>query len=276
MALDCVHREYPNKVAHVLAGPQDVGTPAQLTPVFYGCFDWHSAVHGHWLLARLARRFPDTSLAASARAALDTSLVPEAIATEVSYVGRDDRIGFERPYGLAWLLQLAAELRAWEDPQARRWARTLAPLEDLAARRLAEWIPKLSHPIRSGEHSQTAFAFGLALDWARERDDDELARMLVAQSLRLYGSDRDCALHLEPSGHDFLSPCLGAADLMRRVLPPRQFSTWLTVALPQVPADGSTAWLPLAAVSDEHYAGGHWLASFAVYLSTRRGRPEGG
>lgn len=330
MALDCVHREYPNKVAHVLAGPQDLGTPAQLTPAFYGCFDWHSAVHGHWLLARLARRFPDAPLAASARAALDTSVVPEAIATEVGYVGRDDRVGFERPYGLAWLLQLAAELRAWDDPQARRWARTLEPLERVAARRLAEWIPKLSHPIRSGEHSQTAFAFGLALDWARQRGDDERAELLVAQSRRLYGRDRDCALHLEPSGHDFLSPCLGAADLMRRVLPPRQFSTWLTVALPQVPADGSTAWLPLAAptdrrdgklvhldglnlsrawmldgieqglpaadprraalrqtarrhadaglaaVSDEHYAGGHWLASFAVYLSTRRGRPEGG
>ena len=329
MALACVHREYPNKLAHVLAGPGDVASPRELTPAFFGCFDWHSAVHGHWLLARLARRFPDAPLAARAREALERSLTPEAIAAELRYLGRDDRAGFERPYGLAWLLQRAAELRAWDDPRARRWAETLAPLERLAARRLGQWVPKLSHPIRSGEHSQTAFAFGLALDWAREHDA-ALAERLEAESRRLYGGDRDCALHLEPSGHDFLSPCLGAADLMRRILPPPAFAQWLSTSLPQIPTDGRGDWLPLAvpadrrdgklvhldglslsrawmldgiehglpdddprrpalraaarlhaeaglaAVSEEHYAGGHWLASFAVYLSTRRGLPEAG
>lgn len=329
MALACVHREYPNKLAHVLAGPHDVGTPRQLTPAFYGCFDWHSAVHGHWLLARLARRFPDAPLAARARAALDQSLTPEAIAGEVAYVGRDDRTGFERPYGLAWLLQLAVELRAWDDPDARRWAQTLAPLERLAAERLRTWVPKLSHPIRSGEHSQTGFALGLLLDWARQTGDAALAMELEAEVRRLYADDRACALHLEPSGHDFLSPCLGAADLVRRVLPPAELSRWLDRALPEIPTDGGAGWLPvagatdrrdgklvhldglslsrawmldglehglppadprgkalraaaqrhaeagLAAVSDEGYEGGHWLASFAVYLGTRRGRPEG-
>lgn len=329
MALACVHREYPNKLAHVLAGPQDVGTPRQLTPAFYGCFDWHSAVHGHWLLARLARRFPDAQLAAKARAALDQSLTPEAIAAEVAYIGRDDRTGFERPYGLAWLLQLAAELRAWDDPDAERWAAALAPLERLAVARLRTWVPKLSHPIRSGEHSQTGFALGLLLDWARQTGDEALAAELAAQVRRLHLADRACALHLEPSGHDFLSPCLGAADLVRRVLPPEELARWLDRALPEIPTDGSAAWLPvagatdrsdgklvhldglslsrawmldglehglpphdprraalraaaqrhaeagLAAVSDEGYEGGHWLASFAVYLTTRRGRPEG-
>jgi len=329
MALACVHREYPNKLAHVLAGPQDVGTPRQLTPAFYGCFDWHSAVHGHWLLARLTRRFGDAPFAKQARAALAHSLTPAAIAGEVAYLERDDRTGFERPYGLAWLLQLAAELRAWDDPEARRWAETLAPLERLAAERLRTWVPRLSHPIRSGEHSQTAFAMGLLLDWAREASDDALAAELAAEVRRLHAGDRGCALHLEPSGHDFLSPCLGAADLVRRVLPPDELARWLERSLPTIPSDGSAEWLPvagatdptdgklvhldglslsrawmldglehglppgdprraslraaalrhaeagLAAVSDEHYEGSHWLASFAVYLTTRRGRPEG-
>ena len=328
MALGCVHREYPNKLAHVLAGPDDVGTPRQLTPAFYGCFDWHSAVHGHWLLVRLARRFPRAPLAVKARAALDRSLTPEAIAGEVRYLDRPDRAGFERPYGLAWLLQLAAELRAWDDPDARRWAQALAPLERVAAEHLRTWVPRLGHPIRSGEHSQTGFALGLVLDWADQTGDEALASELRAQVRRLYADDRDCALQLEPSGHDFLSPCLGAADLMRRVLPPAELARWLDVALPGIPRDGSAGWLPvagatdrtdgklvhldglslsrawmldglehglppedprrasiraaaqvhaeagLAAVSDEHYEGGHWLASFAVYLTTRRGRSE--
>ncbi len=327
MALDCVDREFPNKLAHVLASDQDVGPPRVLTPAFYGCFDWHSAVHGHWLLARVAQRFPDAGIAGPAREALERSLTVAALTGEANYVGRDDRTGFERPYGLAWLLQLGAELRAWDDPQAREWAQAIAPLERIAADRLAAWIPKLSHPIRSGEHSQTGFAFGLALDWARAAGDDRLAKIIEQHTLRLYGDDRDCALHLEPSGHDFLSPCLGAADLMRRVSSPAQFATWLTRSLPDIPTDGSTGWLVppapadrrdgklvhldglnlsrawmldgmeyglpaddprraalraaahehaaagLASVSDEHYAGGHWLASFAVYLTTRRGRP---
>ncbi len=330
LALACVHREFPNKVAHVYAGPQDVGTPRALTPAFYGCFDWHSAVHGHWLLARLARRFPDAAWAADARAALEQSLTPEALEGELRYVGREDRAGFERPYGLAWLLQLAAELREWDDPDAQRWSSTLAPLEDLAARRLMEWVPKLGHPIRSGEHSQTGFALGLALDWARGTGRGDAVRLLEREVRRLYATDRDCALHLEPSGHDFVSPCLGAADLVRRVLPPGEYAQWLDAALPEIPTEGGgPSWLPVAtptdrrdgklvhldglnlsrafmldgmvsglppgdprraaligatrehaeagvdAVSGDHYAGGHWLASFAVYLVTRRGRPEG-
>ena len=152
LALDCVHREYPNKIAHVLEGEADVRPPRQLTPVFYGCYDWHSSVHGHWLLARLARLLPQAPFAREARAALARSLKPEAIAVEVQYFEGKGRVSFERPYGLAWLLQLAAELREWPDREAQTWSRALAPLEKTVAARLKSWLPKLAYPIRVGEH----------------------------------------------------------------------------------------------------------------------------
>jgi len=250
LALGCVHREYPNKIAHVLSSDADVAPPRQLTPVFYGCFDWHSSVHGHWLLVRLARLHPDAPFAASARAALERSLTPEGIAGEVAYLTGGDRAEFERPYGLAWLLQLATELRQWDDPDAKRWSATLAPLEDAARQRLAGWLPKLAYPIRTGEHSQTAFAFGLALDWARTAGDVEMERLLVARSRDLYLGDRGCPLGYEPSGQDFLSPCLAEADLMRRILPPVELAAWLGGFLPGIPLDGSSDWLPVGIITD--------------------------
>ena len=164
LALDCVHREYPNKIAHVLSGDEDARPPRELTPAFYGCYDWHSSVHGHWLLARLARRYPDAETAEAARAALAQSLTTANLQGEAEYMQAPGRVGFERPYGLAWLLQLGAELREWDDPDARRWRLALAQIETLAADRIRDWLPKLTHPVRSGEHSQTAFAFGLILD----------------------------------------------------------------------------------------------------------------
>lgn len=329
LALACVHREYPNKIAHVLNDDADAQPPRALTPVFWGCFDWHSSVHGHWLLARLARLEPAAEFAPAARAALDRSLTVEGVAGEVAYLSAPGRAGFERPYGLAWLLQLGAELREWDDPEARRWAAALAPLEAVAARRLAEWMPKLAYPIRSGEHSQTAFAFGLALDWARTAGDAELAALIEDTSRKLYLADRDCPLGYEPSGHDFLSPCLAQADLVRRLLPPAEFAAWLQGFLPGLPEDAGPEWLPVArvtdrvdgklahidglnlsrawmlegiaaglppgdlrrislraaaaaharagleGVSDAHYAGSHWLGSFATYLVTGRGLPSG-
>jgi hypothetical protein len=325
LALDCVHREYPNKIAHVLGADADARPPRELTPAFYGCYDWHSSVHGHWLLARLARLFPAEPLASEARAALARSLTPDALAAEVRYVEGRGRVSFERPYGLAWLLQLAAELREWPDPQAAAWARALAPLESVAAARLESWLPKLVYPVRSGEHSQTAFALGLALDWARRSGHAALAALVEARARAFYERDRACPLAYEPSGEDFLSPCLAEADLMRRVLPPPAFARWLRAFLPGVPASGSEAWLApgvvtdradpklahidglnlsrawmlegvaaglpsgdrraaalraaarahrdagLAGVTGEHYEGGHWLGTFAVYLLTRRG-----
>jgi hypothetical protein len=309
-----------------MSGDADARPPRELTPAFYGCYDWHSAVHGHWLLARLARTFPEAPFAPRARAALAQSLTPANIEAEVRYLGGPGRVSFERPYGLAWLLQLGAELREWEDPQAREWAATLRPLEERAAARIREWVPKLSRPIRGGEHDQTAFAFGLILDWAR-RADPAMEQLLKERVEVFYGKDRRCPLSYEPSGHDFLSPCLAEADLMRRILPPARFATWLRGFLPEIPSDGSTAWLEPAVVTDptdpklahldglnlsrawmlegiasglppkdkrlgsiratarshreaglravtgEHYEGGHWLGSFAVYLVTGRGLP---
>ncbi len=325
LALDCVHLEYPNKIAHVLQSDADSRPPRELTPAFYGCYDWHSSVHGHWLLARLARLFPEAEFAAAARAALARSLTPANVAAEVAYLRGPGRTSFERPYGLAWLLQLAAELRSWDDPQAREWAATLAPLEIESAQRIMAWLPKLQYPIRSGEHSQTAFAFGLIADWAQVRGDVGMVRLLEQRARTYYLDDRECALAYEPSGEDFLSPCLAEADFMRRVLPRDEYAAWLGRFLPALPRTGRADWLPpglvtdrsdpklahidglnlsrawmlegiaaglpahdarraallaaadahaaaaLPAVTGEHYEGGHWLGTFAVYLTSRAG-----
>ena len=180
LALDCVHKEYPGKISHVLRSDEDVRPPRELTPVFCGCFDWHSAVHGHWLLVRLCRLYPSAPFVDCARAALDASFTAEKVAAEVKYMQAEGRATFERPYGLAWLLQLCAELHEWNDPQAVAWAATLAPLEEIAAARFKAWLPKLSYPVRTGEHSQTAFALGLVLDWARIRGDEEMGHACYA------------------------------------------------------------------------------------------------
>lgn len=326
LALACVHKEYPNKISHVLNGDEDVRPPRELTPAFWGCFDWHSSVHGHWLLARVARLVPGTELAAEARQALGQSLTAENLAAEVRYLEGKGRVSFERPYGLAWLLQLAAELREWDAPEARAWSAALEPLEKAATGRLRDWLPKLTRPIRIGEHSQTAFALGLVLDWARSAGDRETEALVVSRSRDFYGADRDCPLSYEPSGEDFLSPCLGEGDLMRRVLEPAEYARWLDGFLPGLPRDGRGDWLEpgvvtdptdpklahldglnlsrawmlegmasglpandprvagleaaarihretgLASVTGEHYEGGHWLGTFAVYLVTGRGR----
>ncbi len=254
LALACVGKEYPNKIAHVMASDADAKPPRQLYPAFFGCYDWHSAVHGHWLLARLARTYPQAPFAARAKAALAASLTLQKIAAEVRNLDGPGRVSFERPYGLAWLLQLGAELRGWDDPQARDWSATLEPLERAAAKRIALWLPKLSRPIRIGEHDQTAFAFGLILDWARIAKDAPLEALIVSRSEAFYLADRACPLAYEPSGQDFLSPCLGEADLMRRILPAPRFAAWLADFLPQIPrsaeAPGSPSWLDPAIVTD--------------------------
>ena len=250
LALSCVHKEYPGKIAHVLSGDQDVLPPRKLTPAFYGCYDWHSSVHGHWLLARLTRTFKDAPFAARARVALARSLTPENIAAEVRYLDGPGRTAFERPYGLAWLLQLAAELRGWDDEQARGWSAALKPLEATAAARLKTWLPKLTKPFRIGEHDQTAFAFGLVLDWARIARDEEMVTLLNSRIEAFYLKDTACPFNYEPSGQDFLSPCLGEADLMRRVLTPDRYAAWLGLFLPGIPSDGASEWLKPEVVSD--------------------------
>ena len=247
LALSCVHKEYPNKIAHVMNGDADVKPPRELTPSFYGCYDWHSAVHGHWLLARLARLHPDAPFAARARAALERSLTPANVAAEVRYIETEGRATFERPYGLAWLLQLAVELREWDDPRAKRWSETLEPLVQAAVKRITTWLPKLSHAIRTGEHNQTAFSLGLLIDWARGTGNREAAALFETRARELYLKDKACPLEYEPSGEDFLSPCIAEADLMRRLLPLDHYATWLTGFLPQI---GGGDWIVPAVVTD--------------------------
>jgi Protein of unknown function (DUF2891) len=365
LALACVHKEYPNKISHVLNSDSDVAPPRKLTPAFCGCYDWHSSVHGHWLLVRLIRTFPDAPFATAAREALSKSITAENLKQEAAYLRGEGRSSFERPYGLAWLLQLCMELREWDDALAHELSANLQPLETAAVDRLKTWLPKLSHPVRVGEHDQTAFALGLMLDYAHATHQQDFAKLVVESAKKFFLADTNCPLAYEPSGEDFLSPCLGEADVMRRVLTEGEFSDWLTKFMPQIPmtglptprpasaslrrgeqseaatADATTSpaaqlseattkvakadWLPvtvspdrsdpklahldglnlsrawmlegiilglpkddprrpaleatagahrragLAAVTGEHYEGGHWLGSFAVYLTTARG-----
>ena len=231
LALDCVHREYPSKIAHTLLSDSDVRPPRELTPAFYGCYDWHSAVHGHWMLARLARCFPNTSLAERGRAVLAYSITADNIAAEVRYLEASGRAAFERPYGLAWLLQLSAELRVSKSTLAH----VIEPLETAAAKKLEEWLPKLPYPDRSGQHANTAFALGLMMDWARLVGHGR-EKVPFASAVRFYNGDRHGPIAFEPSGEDFLSPCLAEADLMRRVCTPTEFAEWLTTFLPETPA----------------------------------------
>jgi hypothetical protein len=250
LALSCVGKEYPNKISHVLNGDADVAPPRKLTPAFYGCYDWHSSVHGHWLLARLAKNFPDAPFAKPAREALGKSLTAENLKQEAAYLRGTGRASFERPYGLAWLLQLIAELREWDDPQAKEMLANLRPLEEATLERLKTWLPKLSHPVRIGEHNQSAFALGLMLDYARATGNDEFAKLLTTKTREFYLADKDCSLNYEPSGEDFLSPCLGEADAVRRVLPPAEYAKWLTGFMPQIPSAAKGDWLRVAVSPD--------------------------
>ena len=243
LALACVHKEYPNKLAHSLNSDADVAPPRKLTPAFYGCYDWHSSVHGHWLLVRLLRTFPNATFAPQARQALRQSLTAENIAQEAAYLRADGRASFERPYGLAWLLQLVAELHEWNDPEAQTLAANMRPLEQAALARLNDWLPKLSYPVRIGEHAQSAFALGLMLDYARATGDTKFATLLASKVRQFYLADKQCPLAYEPSGEDFLSPCLGEADVVRRVLPASEFAAWLQNLLPQISAAQNGPWL---------------------------------
>jgi len=234
LAFESIGREHPFHLLHVVTRPEDVAAPRQLHPVFHGAFDWHSAVHGHWCVLRALRLGSDEAFAGEAWPVLVARLSPEALAGELRYLAAPERSGFERPYGLAWLLQLGAELREWREPRLAAAAAALVPLETLAMERLSVWLAQLPFPTRSGEHSQSAFALGLAHDWARVAGERGFAAAIEREARRLHGGDRDAPLHLEPSGHDFLSPALGAADLMRRVLSTAEFSDWLARFMPAV------------------------------------------
>ena len=230
IALGHVEREYPNKLDHVLDGPADVLGPRPLHPIFYGSFDWHSCVHGHWLLARLLRRFPEAPAAAGIRELLDRQFTEERVSGELAYLQRPSSRGFERPYGAAWLLMLQAELDG--DPAAAGWASALRPLAQAFAERLKAYLPKLTYPIRAGAHANTAFACRLALDYAAGADP-ALGALIAERSQAWFGADADCQAW-EPSGDDFLSSALMEAELMRRVLPAAAFGDWFDAFLPRL------------------------------------------
>lgn len=254
LALDCVHREYPNKIGHVLNSAADARTPSSLHPVFYGCFDWHSSVHGHWLLVRLLRTVPADNMPPELRneiiSALNQSFTREGVTEEVAYFEAENRKSYERPYGVAWFLQLTMELREWNDPMAAAWLDILRPLETVIVARLQSWLPKLAYAIRLGTHNQSMFAFGLILDWARTAGATEMEQLVKERSLAFHLGDRNCPITYEPSGEDFLSPCLMEADLMRRLLPQIAFAEWLATFLPDIPLDGSGDWLAIGVVND--------------------------
>ncbi len=233
LELDCIHREYPNKLGQVLKDETGLLPPSVLHPAFYGCFDWHSSVHGHWMLTRLLREFPDLALREEIIAGLSRSLTAENIAGEVAYFETASP-SWERTYGWAWLLQLAAELRPWEDPLGREWSDTLEPLTQVVRDRYIEFLPRQEYPVRTGVHPNTAFGLSFAFDYAVAAGDTEFRDLLIAAARRYYADDRDCPVSWEPSGEDFLSPCLEEAALMARVMPADEYEPWLRAFLPSL------------------------------------------
>ena len=249
LALAHITREYPNKLDHVLNGPGDLRGPRDLHPIFYGSFDWHSCVHGYWLLTRLYRRFPELPQASSIRELVDRHFTERNVVGELEYLRQPLRATFERPYGWAWLLMLAAELARHESPEGRRWHTTLAPLADAFVLRFLDLLPKATYPVRVGTHFNTAFALALALEYADVVRDERLARALRDKACAWYGADVDCQAW-EPGGDDFLSSALTEAECMRRVLPPDQFAGWLERFLPRVAAREPATLFRPAVVSD--------------------------
>jgi len=258
-ALAGVVREYPHHFPLLSHAPQPFARPRDLTPVFYGCFDWHSAVHSHWLLVRCLRLFPTEPWAADVTERLNQQLTTDGLAAERDFFAAPQRAGFERPYGWAWLLQLAAELHECAETSAQRWRANVNSLEELIANRVRDWLPKLSGPVRTGEHSQTAFALSLIADWATTIGDTVTLRLVQDAVARFYLDDVALPLSWEPSAYDFLSPALAEADVVRRCLAPADFATWLDRALPGFPEQGS-AIAPVVATNlhdgkSAHFAG---------------------
>jgi hypothetical protein len=245
IALGHVGKEYPHKLDQVLCGPEDLKGPRALHPIFFGSFDWHSCVHGYWLLMRTLRLHPDMPVAGRVRDLLDRMLTPANVAGELNYLHRAYTGGFERPYGWAWLLALHAEARRHE----AAWADDLAPLAEAFADRFKAFLPKLTYPIRTGTHFNTAFALILALDWAEEGGDADLAALIAARARHYYGQDRDCP-GWEPGGDDFLSPALTEALCMRRTMAPGEFRAWFDAFLPDLAAGTPRSLFEPAFVSD--------------------------
>jgi hypothetical protein len=250
ITLKCVQKEYPNQPQLVLSQASDVLVPSVVHPAFYGCYDWHSSVHGHWMLARLIRLFPALPEKDQIVRALDANLTAENLRIEAAYFARPDTRAFERMYGWAWTLKLAEELHASTSPEAKRWEEALRPLSDALAKRYLDFLPKQTYAIRTGVHPNTAFGLAFALDYANAMGDTALKDMIVKRSLDYFGNDVEYPAKLEPNGSDFFSPALIEADLMRRVLAPRDFVEWFRKFLPDMSRGEPQNLLELAVVTD--------------------------
>ena len=232
LALRNIQREFPAKLDHVINDEHDLQRPRMLHPVFYGSFDWHSCVHMHWLLVRLIRCFPDLSIQREARRVLALHFAPESVAGELAYLAQSNRTSFERPYGWAWLLKLMHELISLDDEDARSWARALQPLADVFVERYIRYLPKATYPVRHGTHANSAFGLSFAYDYAKLTQQSSLRQLIEQKTVAWFSRDQDYSAQWEPSGEDFLSPALVEADLLRRILPPAEFSIWLNKFLP--------------------------------------------
>ena len=232
LPLDCAEVEYPNKLGQTLGSEADLAPPTELHPAFYGCFDWHSAVHGHWSMVRLLKQFPDIQGHQQAKAVLQRHITADNIAVDMEYLRNNP--SWERPYGWTWLLKLMLELETWDDPIAEPLAAALMPLAEQLSTMYIDHLPKLVYPIRVGEHSNTAFGLTFAWDYAQIFDDIPLQNAIAQRAKDFYLQDANCPIGWEPSGYDFLSPCLQEIDLMRRVLPAQQFIPWLNGFMPQL------------------------------------------
>lgn len=248
LPLKCLDQEYPNKTSHTSASDSDhVMTPRQLHPAFFGCFDWHSCVHGHWMLVKLLKQFPQLQEAAAIRAAIRKTITPGNIATEVKYFEAPLARTWERTYGWAWLLKLDEELTGWNDPDGQSWHAALQPLTKLTVERWMDFLPKQTYPNRTGVHPNTAFGLVLALDYARNTGNGIFEKAITEHAKRLFGNDKKAPASWEPDGSDFLSPALEEADLMRRVLTQNEFVKWFNEFLTKADLDHLTT---LPVVSD--------------------------
>ena len=250
LALKCIQKEYPNKPDHTINDKDDVRSVREMHPAFYGCFDWHSTVHGHWMLVHLLKLFPNLPEAKQIRAALNENLSDKNIAGEVAYLKQANRASFERTYGWAWLLKLAEELHDWNDEDGKRWSANLQPLADGFVEKYLAFLPKQNYPIRTGVHPNTSFGLAFALDYARAVGDKKLEALIVERARTYYGHDSVYPASWEPGGEDFFSPALMEADLMRRVMSGQEFAVWFRGFLPDAAHGGPRSLFEPAIVTD--------------------------
>ena len=269
LPVSCIQVEYPNKLNQIIGSGDDLKSPKELHPAFYGCFDWHSSVHGHWSLVYLLKQFPDLNNASAIKESLLKNISEEKIAQEIIYFQGIHNKSYERTYGWAWLLKLAEELHTWNDPFAKQLEENLQPLTNLIAQKFIGFLPKLKYPIRVGEHTNTAFGLTFAWDYANIVGHSELKNLIEKRAKDFYINDVNCPLTWEPSGYDFLSPCLQEAAIMKRVLPTEDFKKWLMAFLPQLKNADFT--LPVGEVSDRsdgklvHLDGVNFSRAWAIY-----------